>query len=54
MSKSLLYLSPNSSSKDKVARLNADTFIQRLNDLSKAVQSLNQLERVMKQQRKGK
>jgi len=54
MSKSLLYLSPNSSSEDKVARLNADTFIQRLNDLSKAVQSLNQLASLMKQQRKGK
>ena len=52
MSKSLLYLSPNSSTEDKIAKLDAETFVQRLQDLSTAVQSLNQLERLMKQQNK--
>ena len=52
MSKSLLYLSPTSSAEDKVAKLDAKTFVRRLQDLSKAVQSLNQLERLMKQQNK--
>ena len=52
MSKSLLYLSPNSSAEEKVAKFNAKTFVQRLQDLSTAVQSLNRLERLMKQQNK--
>jgi hypothetical protein len=52
MSKSLLYLSPNSSAEEKVTKLDAKTFVRRLQDLSKAVQSLNQLERLMKQQNK--
>ena len=52
MPKSLLYLSPNSSANDKVAKLDAKTFVRRLEDLSKAVQSLNQLERLMKKQNK--
>ena len=53
MTKSLLYLSATSSAEEKVAKLDAKTFVRRLEDLSKAVQSLNQLERLMKQQNKA-
>ena len=52
MSKPLLYLSPNSSPDEKVARLSKETFVQRLNDLTESVQSLNKLARLMQQQRR--
>ena len=54
MSKPLLYLSESSSSKEKVAKLNEQTFMQRLRDLTEAVQSLNELTELMKQQNKRK
>lgn len=52
MSKPLLYLSPNSSPDEKVARLNPEVFVQRLNDLTEAVQSLNKLAKLMQRQRR--
>ena len=54
MSAPLLYLSKSSSSKEKVAKLNEQTFVQRLQDLTEAVQSLNELTKLMKQQNKYK
>ena len=50
MPKPLLYLSANASPSDKVAKLNKETFIRRLQDLTDAIQSLNELQRLMKQQ----
>ena len=50
MSKPLLYLSPDAAPDEKVAKLTAETFVQRLQDLSDAVQSLNELRRLMQQQ----
>ena len=54
MSEPLLYLSPSSSPKEKVAKLNAHTFKKRINDLTEAVQSLNKLAKLMKQQNESK
>ena len=50
MSKPLLYLSPDAAPDEKVAKLTAETFVQRLQDLSDVVQSLNELRRLMRVQ----
>ena len=51
MPKPLLYLSANASPTDKIAKLNKDTFIKRLQDLTTAIQSLNELAIIFRSQR---
>ena len=46
--KAVLYFSPVLSKDEFIAPLNQETFIQRLNDLSRAVSSLRTLEQYMK------
>ena len=43
----VLYLSPTTGPKEKVAPLNDKTFIQRLQDLTEALQSLDELQRAL-------
>lgn len=54
MSGSLLYLSANASADEKVAKLDSETFVRRLQDLTEAIQSLNQLKSLMKHKAKPK
>ena len=50
MSEPPLYLSQSSSQQDKVAKLNEQTFKQRLQDLTEALKSLDELAKLMKLQ----
>ena len=43
----VLYLSPTTGPTEKVAPLNDKTFVQRLQDLTEALQSLDELERAL-------
>ena len=43
----VLYLSPTRGTKDKIAPLNNTTFVQRLQDLTEALQSLDVLQKAL-------
>ena len=51
-STTVLYISPSMGPTEKIAPLNKETFVQRLQDLTESLKSLAELEKIFKRQNK--